>query len=86
MRGLGLDDGLKAAVKADTASIISWQVGMYDTMAIAQFAWLRPQFGHIAPVDSPELRFVMQIAMIAGFVTADSVNWWLVGAGVKEKM
>lgn len=29
MRGLGLKDGLAAAVKADTASLTSWQVGMY---------------------------------------------------------
>lgn len=86
MRGLDLADGIKAAVKADTASITSWQVGMYGVMALAQFAWLRPSYGVIAPVDSVEFWFVMQIAMIAGFVTAYPVNWWLVSAGLKEKM
>ena len=29
---------------------------------------------------------MMQIAMICGFVTAYPVNWWLIRAGLKEKM
>lgn len=86
MRHLGLVDSIKAAVKADTASITSWQVGMYGAMTIGQFVWLRPSFGRIAPVDSPQFWFLMQIAMIAGFATAYPVNWWLVRAGLKEKM
>jgi hypothetical protein len=28
----------------------------------------------------------MQIAMVAGFVTAYPVNWWLIKSGIKEKM
>ena len=86
MRGLNLFEGVRAAIKADTASITSWQVGMYGAMAIGQFAWMRPRYGAIAPVDSAEFWFLMQLAMIAGFVTAYPVNWWLVRAGVKEKM
>ena len=42
MRGLGLWDGLVAAVKADTLSLTAWQVGMYGFMALAQFAYFRP--------------------------------------------
>lgn len=34
MRGLGLRAGLWSAVKADTFSITSWQVGMYGMMAL----------------------------------------------------
>ena len=30
--------------------------------------------------------FMMQIAMLAGFVTSYPVNWWLLRSGVKEKM
>ena len=29
---------------------------------------------------------MMQLAMMAGFVTSYPVNWWLIRAGVKEKM
>jgi Domain of unknown function (DUF4396) len=29
---------------------------------------------------------MMQIAMVAGFVTAYPANWWLIRAGVKERM
>lgn len=29
---------------------------------------------------------MMQIAMIAGFITAYPVNWWLLRKGIKEKM
>jgi branched-subunit amino acid transport protein len=86
MRDLSVGAGLVAAVKADTLSISSWQVGMYGAMAIGQFAILRPVYGAIAPVDSPEFWFVMQIAMLAGFATAYPVNWWLVDTGAKEKM
>lgn len=86
MRDLSVGEALKQALKADTASIVSWQIGMYGAMAIIQFGLLRPAFGNIAPVNSPEFWFVMQIAMLAGFATAFPVNWWLVSIGVKEKM
>ncbi|WP_338466038.1 DUF4396 domain-containing protein [Novosphingobium sp. ZN18A2] len=86
MRGLGLREGLAAAIKADTLSISSWQVGMYGGMALIQFGLLKPLYGKVAPVNSPEFWFVMQIAMLAGFATAYPVNWWLVRTGVKEKM
>jgi hypothetical protein len=29
---------------------------------------------------------MMQIAMPAGFLTSYPVNWWLLRAGIKEKM
>jgi hypothetical protein len=29
---------------------------------------------------------MMQIAMLCGFVTSYPVNWWLLRAGLKEKM
>jgi hypothetical protein len=86
MRDLSVGQGLVQAFKADALSITAWQIGMYGFMAIGQFAILRPRFGQIAPVDSPEFWFVMQIAMLAGFATSYPVNWWLVQAGLKEKM
>jgi hypothetical protein len=86
MRGLGLRAGLLAALKADAPSISSWQVGMYGLMAIAQFAVFRSVFGGTASALTPEFWATMQLAMVAGFLCAYPVNWWLVRSGVKEAM
>lgn len=86
MRGLGIKDGLKAAIRADTLSITAWQVGMYGTMAVVQL-WLAPMWwdGRLA-VDSPVFWLMMQLAMVVGFGTAYPVNWWLLKKGLKEPM
>ena len=42
--------------------------------------------GHELPRPSPVFWFMMQIAMLAGFLTSYPVNWWLVKQGIKEKM
>ncbi|MCJ2182012.1 DUF4396 domain-containing protein [Novosphingobium sp. 1949] len=86
MRGLSPGKGLIAALKADALSIASWQVGMYGVMAAGQFLWFRPVYGALAPVDSAQFWFLMQLSMLAGFGTAFPVNWWLVKVGVKEAM
>ena len=86
MRGLSSGKGLAAAIKADTASLIAWQVGMYGLMALVQFRLYPALAGQSAPVDSVEFWFAMQAAMVAGFLTSYPVNWWLVSAGVKERM
>lgn len=78
--------GLWAAVKADTASLTAWQVGMYGFMAFAQFYLFRRVLGTTLEVNSVEFWFMMQIVMIAGFATSYPVNWWLLKAGLKEKM
>ncbi|QUS34920.1 DUF4396 domain-containing protein [Falsirhodobacter algicola] len=86
MRDLSPGAGIRAALKADTLSLTSWQVGMYAFMALAHF-WL---FGHILGVDLPvasaEFWFMMQIAMLCGFATSYPVNWWLIRKGIKERM
>ena len=79
-------EGLKAAVKADTLSLTAWQVGMYGFMAIAQFYLFRTLLGLRLEVDTFEFWFMMQIAMMAGFITAYPVNWWLIRRGLKEEM
>jgi hypothetical protein len=86
MRKLSPKDGILAALKADAASITSWQVGMYGAMAAAQFLWFRPAYGAMAAANTPEFWFVMQLAMLCGFCTSYPVNWMLVRLGVKEKM
>lgn len=86
MRGLGLREGLIAALKADALSLTAWQVGMYGVMALAHF-WVYPGLlGAPLEVPGAEFWFTMQIAMLAGFVTAYPVNWWLIRSGVKEEM
>jgi len=86
MRGLSFRAGMIAALKADTLSLTAWQVGMYGFMAIAQFYFFRTLIGEKLEVNSVEFWFMMQIAMIAGFATSYPVNWWLIRAGIKEKM
>ncbi|MGH8164548.1 MAG: DUF4396 domain-containing protein [Rhodanobacteraceae bacterium] len=82
MRDLGVGEGLVQASKADFLSLTAWQVGMYGWMAIATFAI----FGHEIEKTNPVFWFMMQIAMLAGFLTSYPVNWWLLRAGIKEKM
>ncbi len=86
MRGLSRGEGLVAAIKADTLSLISWQVGMYGFMAFAQFVLFPHLVGDRAPVNSVEFWAAMQVAMVAGCLTSYPVNWWLVSAGIKERM
>jgi hypothetical protein len=86
MRKLSAGEGLIEALKADVLSLTAWQVGMYGFMAVAQFWLLRFILGRQAEVNSVEFWFTMQIAMIAGFITSYPVNWWLIRAGIKERM
>lgn len=86
MRKLSFGEGVIAALKADALSLTAWQVGMYGGMAILQFALFKHVYGHVAPVDSVEFWFAMQLAMLAGFATAYPVNWWLIRRGIKEAM
>lgn len=82
MRDMSLGEGLKAAIKADVLSLTAWQLGMYGWMAIVTFAI----FGHEIPQTDPVFWFMMQIAMLAGFLTSFPVNWWLIRSGIKEAM
>lgn len=86
MRGLGVRAGLVAALKADTLSIIAWQVGMYGLMAVWQLVVFSAVVGGRASVFSPEFWVAMQLAMVAGFVCSYPVNVWLVRRGIKEAM
>ena len=86
MRDLDLGEGIAAAIKADALSLASWQIGMYGFMIFAQLYWFARLFGLRAEVNSVEFWFAMQLAMIAGFLTAYPVNWWLIRSAIKEKM
>ncbi len=82
MRGLGMRDGLVAAIRADALSLIAFEVGLFGWMIFVQLAAF-PE--HLEP-DSATFWFMMQIGMALGFLTAYPVNWWLVSAGFKERM
>ena len=81
MKNLSAGKGLVAAVKADTLSLTAWQLGMYGWMAIVIFALL----GEI-PKTNPVFWFMMQIAMMTGFLTSYPANWWLLKKKIKERM
>ena len=82
MKNLSPKKGLIAALKADTLSLTAWQVGMYGGMAIAFFVIFKRR---LEPT-SILFWFVMQGAMLLGFITSFPVNWWLLTRGIKEVM
>lgn len=83
MLKLSVSEGILAAIKADTLSIISFQVGMYAWMAAVYFL-LFPK-PHLHPNEALYW-FMMQIGMIAGYLTAFPMNGWLLKRGFKESM
>jgi hypothetical protein len=82
MREVGKIKGIWAAMKADTLSILAFQVGLFAGMAIYQMLiWTEP-----LPKTTATYWMMMQLSMIVGFFTAMPVNSWLIRKGFKEKM
>ena len=82
MRKLGFREGIREAIKADTISLIAFEIGMFVWMALtAEVFFARP----LHP-DSVVYWFMMQIAMIVGFTTTYPANWLLIRRGVKTEM
>ncbi|MBP6065114.1 DUF4396 domain-containing protein [Bacteroides sp.] len=73
--------GLLKAVKAESFSLISWQLGMYVWMAIV-FYFISEEI----PVEKSTWTFwlMMQIAMFFGFVYTYPMNALLIKTGVKK--
>jgi len=74
---------LIAAVKSDTLSILTFEIGLFGWMALTFFVFfpdspLRP--------TQPAYWLMMQIGMILGFFTSYPTNRWLIKAGWKEAM
>lgn len=69
------------ALQIDFLSLSAWQIGMYGWMAIVIFG----MYGRIPP-SQIEFWFMMQIAMIAGFLSAYPVNLLLIKKGIKKAM
>jgi uncharacterized membrane protein len=74
--------GIWQAIKADTLSIVAFQLGLFGYMALYHLVFWQPPL----TVASPTYWFMMQIGMIVGFFTAWPVNTWLIKRGIKEKM
>jgi hypothetical protein len=68
------------AIKSDTLSVLSFEVGLFGWMALAQYVIWK------APIDSSSHWVRMQIGMMLGFVTSWPVNRWLLRHGIKEPM
>jgi hypothetical protein len=83
MRHLSPGKAIIAAIKADTLSILCFQLGMYAFMALNFFVLApRPR----PDAFDPRYWLTMQVAMILGFATSLPMNWWLLRRGLKEKM
>jgi hypothetical protein len=72
---------IRAAMKADTISLIAFEIGMFVFMA-----WMQNAFHPSLEPDGVRYWFLMQIAMVIGFVTSYPANWWLIRKGWKEAM
>lgn len=73
---------LKNAIKADTLSLIAFEIGMFGWMAIVHYLL----FTEPPKPTEATYWFMMQIAMILGFATSFPANWFLIKRGIKEAM
>jgi hypothetical protein len=71
MRQLGFAEGLRASVRADTISIITFEIGMFGWMALVHFVLFASP--HLQ-LNEAVLWFMMQVAMIVGVLTASQAN------------
>ncbi len=78
----GIVKSIKAAIKADTLSLIAFEIGMFGWMAIVHYML----FAQPPKPNEASYWFMMQIAMILGFLTSYPANWILVRKGIKEEM
>lgn len=72
---------LVEALKADTLSVIFYQIGMYIWLLICMYV-----FHMKLDVFSFSYWFIMQIAMLAGFIAVYPANVILIKLGIKEAM
>jgi hypothetical protein len=70
------------AIRSDTLSVLSFEVGLFGWMALVQEVIWQPSL----PIDSSSWWFMMQVGMLIGFLTSWPVNRWLLRHGIKEPM
>lgn len=83
MRGLSFGKGVLQAVRADTLSIMAFQIGMSVWALLTYFVFFPNP--HLKVAEAV-FWFMMQIGMMLGFFTSYPVNIFLVKFGWKEKM
>ena len=83
MGKMNAGQALASAIKADTLSILAFQIGMYGWMALVFFKLFTHP--HLTPF-MPGYWLMMQVAMICGYATSLPMNWLLIRAGWKEAM
>lgn len=83
MRGLPFAKGVLQAMRADTLSIVSFQMGLFGWMALTYYV-IFP--GPHLETNQAVFWFMMQVGMILGFFTSYPVNRFLTSTGWKEKM
>lgn len=83
MRNLSPAQGLIAAVKADTLSIVTFEIGLFAWMALTYFVFF--PHPHLMP-NQPAYWFMMQIGMVLGYFTSYPMNRLLIKIGWKEAM
>lgn len=83
MRGLSFGKGVLQAFRADTLSIVTFQIGLFAWMALTYFVIFPSP--HLHPTGAV-FWFMMQVGMILGYFTSYPANIFLLKAGWKEKM
>jgi hypothetical protein len=83
MRHLGLRAGVIAALKSDTLSVITFEIGLFGWMALMFYVFFPDP--HLTP-DHAAYWLLMQVGMILGFLTSYPANRWLIRHGIKEAM
>ena len=82
---LSKKEGVKEAVKADkadTLSLIIYEIGLFIWMWLTQLVFFSPK---LEPTQ-PTYWFMMQVGMALGLLTAYPANWWIVKKGSKYGM
>lgn len=83
MRGESLGKGIITAMRADTLSIVAFQMGLFGWMALTYYVIFPGP--HLHPTEAV-FWFMMQVGMILGYFTSYPVNIFLLKSGWKEKM
>jgi len=76
--------GILLAMRADTISILAFQTGVFGWMALSHFVFFTGP--HRIHPNLAVFWFMMQIAMIFGWLAAYPANVWLLKKRWKEKM
>lgn len=83
MRGLSFGKGVIEAIRADTLSIVAFQMGLFAWMALTYYViFPKP---HLHPTEAV-FWFMMQVGMILGYFTSYPANIFLLKLRWKEKM